>query len=212
MLSGKPASGKTVAIKAIMRALCDGAQRPQFGRVYCSTAMLSGSYTFFPDNCVFTEYNELELKKYIESILTWKKKNAKKSIPPNVLLLDDQAGRFSFYTPFWTWFLSIHRHTMTTFICASQGLTCQGGSSVLLRSVTDISIMYGSPMLHTRKTLFHCYGGYFDSFKSFVAAFESCTKKRGKHWAMVFQAKGENIGECYKAWKAPLVDDFKIKF
>ena len=47
MLSGKPASGKTVAIKAIMRSLCDGAQRPQFGRVYCSTAMLSGSYTFF---------------------------------------------------------------------------------------------------------------------------------------------------------------------
>ena len=98
-------------------------------------------------------------------------------------------------------------------IVATQSLTAGGhGSSTLLRNCVDLCVMYHSAFISTQKSLYSAFGGWFPSLKDFQAAFQRCTKDKGKHWAMVYQAGGENIQQVYSAWKAELAGDFKLRF
>ena len=76
LLVGRPASGKTTALKAIIHQIVK-MKKPSFGRFYVSTKF-SGDFDFAPDQNVFEDYTQAHLEEYVLKIKAWKKKNVKK--------------------------------------------------------------------------------------------------------------------------------------
>ena len=72
LLVGRPASGKTTALKDIIHRIVKY-ERPSFGRFYVSTKR-SGDYDFAPDQDVFEDYTQDHLEKYVLKIKAWKKR------------------------------------------------------------------------------------------------------------------------------------------
>ena len=85
LLVGRPASGKTIALKAIIHQIVK-MKNPLFGRFYVSTKW-SGDFDFAPDEDVFEDYSQIHLEKYVLKIKAWKKKNPQKNYHRISLLL-----------------------------------------------------------------------------------------------------------------------------
>jgi uridine kinase len=82
LLVGRPASGKTTALKAIIHQIVK-MKKPSFGRFYVSTKW-SGDFDFAPDGDIFEDYTQDHLEQYVLKIKQWKKKNPKKTVPQNL--------------------------------------------------------------------------------------------------------------------------------
>ena len=108
LLVGRPASGKTIALQAIIHQIVK-MKRPSFGRFYVSTTF-SGDFAFAPDEDVFEDYTQTHLEKYVLKIQAWKKKNPKKMVPLNILVIDDALGQINWYFKFWSNLISTHRN------------------------------------------------------------------------------------------------------
>jgi len=211
LLSGRPASGKSVAIRAIVRQICETPSlQPAFGKFYVSTKF-SNDYAYVPDECIHENFSEEHLGEHIQKIKRWKKAHPTQKVPSNLLVIDDSMGQIRWYSSFWSNLISTHRHWGTTIILATQSLTA-GGSSTLMRNCVDMTVLYHSSFIQSHKNIYNSFGGWFPSMKEFIECFMNCTKKRGKHWAMVYLAHGETLEDTYMAWKAPLVEPFKIKW
>ena len=211
LLSGRPASGKSVAIKSIVKQICES-KKPSFGLFYVSTKY-SNDYDYVPDECLHEDFSEEHLATHINKIKKWKRRNPKKKVPQNLLCIDDSMGKISWYSSFWSNLISTHRHWGTTIILATQSLTAGGhGSSTLMRNCVDMAVLYHSSFIQSHKNIYNSFVGWFPSLKEFINVFMNSTKKRGKHWAMVYLAHDETLKDTYMAWKAPLVEDFKIKW
>ena len=76
LLVGRPASGKTTALKAIIHQIVK-MKKPSFGRFYVSTKW-SLDFTFVPDDNVFEDYTQDHLEQYVLKIKGWGEKNPKK--------------------------------------------------------------------------------------------------------------------------------------
>jgi uridine kinase len=66
LLVGRPASGKTTALKAIIHQLVK-MKKPSFGRFYVSTKF-SGDFDFAPDGDIFEDYTQDHLEQYVLKI------------------------------------------------------------------------------------------------------------------------------------------------
>ena len=93
LLVGRPASGKTTALKAIIYQLIK-MKKPSFGCFYVSTKF-SGDFDFAPDEDIFEDYTQEHLETYVLKIKAWKKKNVKKKVPQNLLVIDDALGQIN---------------------------------------------------------------------------------------------------------------------
>ena len=71
LLVGRPASGKTTALKAIIHQIVK-MKHPSFGRFYVSTKF-SGDFEFAPDEDVCEDYSQEHLEEYVLKIKAWKK-------------------------------------------------------------------------------------------------------------------------------------------
>ena len=69
LLAGRPASGKTQAMKSIVKQMCEF-KKPRFARFYVSTKF-SGDFDFVEDqDLVFDIYSEDHLRSYVDKIKT----------------------------------------------------------------------------------------------------------------------------------------------
>ena len=66
LLVGRPASGKTTALKATIHQIAK-MKKPSFGRFYVSTKF-SGDFMFAPDEDVFEDYTQNHLEEYVSRI------------------------------------------------------------------------------------------------------------------------------------------------
>jgi hypothetical protein len=211
LLVGRPASGNTTALKAIIHQIVK-MKKTSFGRFYISTKF-SGDFDFAPDEDVFEDYSQGHLEEYVLKIKAWKKKNPKKKVPQNILVIDDALGQINWYSKFWSNLISTHRHWGMSILVATQSLSAGGyGSSTLLRNCVDMAILYHSSFINTQKSIYIGFGGWLSSFKEFLAIYTKATKEKGKHYALVYQAGGEDLASTYFSWRAPLVKPFKIKW
>ena len=69
-------------------------KKPSFGRFYVSTKF-RGNFDFTPDGNVFEDYTQAHLEEYVLKIKAWKKKNPKKKVLQNILVVDDALGQIS---------------------------------------------------------------------------------------------------------------------
>ena len=70
---------------------------PFFGRFYVSKKF-SGDFMFAPDEDVFEDYTQDHLEQYVLKVKSWKKKNIKKKVPQNILVIDDALGQIQWYS------------------------------------------------------------------------------------------------------------------
>jgi hypothetical protein len=100
-----------------------------------------------------------------------------------------------------------------SILIATQSLSAGGhGSSTLLHNCVDMAVMYHSSFINTQKSLYCGFGGMLPSFKEFLVIYNKATKEMGKHYTLVYQAGGDDLGSTYFSWRAPLVKSFKIKW
>ena len=161
LLVGRPASGKTTALKAIIHQIVK-MKKPYFGRFYVSTKF-SGDFEFVSDEDVFENYTQEHLEEYVLKIKAWEKKNSKKKVPQNLLVIDDALGQINWCSKFWRNLISTHRHWGMSILVATQSLSAGGhGSSTLLRNCVDMAILYHSSFINTQKAIYilHLGGGY----------------------------------------------------
>ena len=85
LLVGRPASGKTTALKAIIHQIVK-MKKPSFRRLYVNTKF-SGDFEFAPDENVFEDYTQAHLEQYVLKIKAWKKKIPRKRYHRTSLLL-----------------------------------------------------------------------------------------------------------------------------
>ena len=135
LFCGHPASGKTTAMVSVICQIVEF-KRPAFGRFYVSTKF-SGDFTFAPDEDIFEDYTQQHLEEYVNKIKAWKKRNPKKDVPQNILVIDDAMGQINWYSRFWSSLISTHRHWGMNILVATQSLTAGGhGSSAKLCCAT----------------------------------------------------------------------------
>src|SRR4051794_25075941 len=110
-LFGRPASGKSHAIKALIYTMAKKGKM-KFGLCICPTAF-TGDYAYLPKKYVWDEYDEGKLEKYVEWLRNKRKKLGDK-MPPNFVILDDLLGRIDWNSKFWSSWIATFRHTNTT--------------------------------------------------------------------------------------------------
>ena len=76
LLIGRPASGKTTALKAIIHQIVK-MKKPSFGR-FCVSTKYSGDFNFATDENVFEDYTQAHLEEYVLKIKAWKKRTRKR--------------------------------------------------------------------------------------------------------------------------------------
>ena len=141
------------------------------------------------------------------------KKNSKKKVPQNLLVIDDALGQINWYSKFWSNLISTHRHWGMSILVATQSLSEGGhGSSRLLRNCVDMAILYHSSFINTQKSIYVSFGEWLPSFKEFLAIYTKATKEKGKHYVLAYQAGGEDLASTYFSWRAPLVKTFQIQW
>lgn len=148
LLVGRPASGKTTALKAIIHQIAM-MEKTSFGRFYVCTKF-SGDLDFAPYENVFEDYTHTHLEEYVLKVKAWKKKNPNKKVPQNLLAIDDALGLINWYSKFWSNFISTHRHWGMSISVATQSMSAGGhGSSTLLRNCVDMARLYHSSFINT---------------------------------------------------------------
>jgi hypothetical protein len=177
LLSGRPASGKSVEIRAIVRQICETPSlRPAFGKFYVSTKF-SNDYAYVPDECIHENFSEEHLGEHIQKIKRWKKTHPTQKVPNNLLVIDDSMGHLRWYSSFWSNLISTHRHWGTIIILASQSLTSgEHGSSILMRNCVDMAVLYHRSFIQSHKNIYNSFGGWFPSIRNLLHA--SCIAQR----------------------------------
>ena len=95
LLVGRPASGKTTALKAIIHLIVK-MKKTAFGRFHVSTKF-SGDFDFAPQGFV----RGLHTRPHRETCITnksLKRKNPKKTFPQNILVIDDALDQIVWYS------------------------------------------------------------------------------------------------------------------
>ena len=134
-------------------------------------------------------------------------------MPQHLLVIDDALGQINWYSKFWSNLISTHRHWDMFILVATQSLSADDhGSSTLLRNCADMAILYHSSFINTQKYIYISFGGWLSSFKEFLQIYTRATKEEDKHYALVYQAGGEDLDSTYFSWRAPLVKPFEIKW
>lgn len=154
---GKPASGKSFAMKSILYDyLKTGFFK--FGYAFVATKF-NHDYDFLPDKLVNENYSDQNLQKYINHLK--KHLETHRTIPPNFLILDDLLGKINFYDPGIQHFLSTFRHTNTYIFLSSQYLGA--GSSTALREYANYVFMWKSQSFNSIDMLYNSFGKFANS-------------------------------------------------
>lgn len=66
--------------------------------------------------------------------------------------------------------------------------------------------------INTQKSIYIAFDGWLPSFKEFLQTYTRATKEKGKHYALVYQAGGEDLASTYLSWRAPLVKQFTMEW
>jgi hypothetical protein len=122
LFCGRPASGKTTTMVSVIRQIVELKKKTAFGRFYVSTKF-SGDFAFAPDEDIFEDYIQEHLEAYVNKIKAWKKRNPTKSVPQNLLVIDDAMGQINWCSRFWSSLVTTHRHWGMNILVETQSLT-----------------------------------------------------------------------------------------
>ena len=205
---GKPKSGKSFMILALMKQLCQQGVF-QFGKVFSGTGNINNDYDFMPDLAVDGNFTEEKLKAYIGKLVKWCEDHKGKKLPPNFLILDDLLGVLRPNTGVFSHLISMHRHLNLTILLVSQYMVKV--VSTTLRELTNHAFLFKSQFKNTRQALYEAFGQICEDEKEFLHLYDEAVKE--KHACLKYFADGKSMDECYVSYRAPKEDKpFKLKF
>lgn len=206
---GIPGTGKSVAIKALVRAMAKQ-QKLKFGICICPTAF-NGGYDWLPKKWVWDRYDEAKLERYVGWLRDKTEKVGPANMKPNFVILDDCLGRISWNSDFWSQWISTFRHTNTTILISAQSLKGKG-TSMLLRDCTSRAFMFHTRMKNAMEGMYDAYGQIFPSYEAFKECFLNTTRKKEEHKCLVYVSGKDSFEETYFGFTAPLPPAFKLEF
>ena len=207
---GKPESGKSHLIKSM---LYDYAKHKyfKFGVTFVRTKF-NHDYDYLPDRYVSEDFDIDKLKKHINKLRDWRKKNNKK-VPPNFVIFDDLLGQIDWYDQWMTNWVASFRHTSTSIFITAQYLQSKGGISTVrvLRECTNLAFIFNTKFKNSLKGLFEAYGQLFDNYDDFVRHFQKITRQ--KHHCLIYKADEEDISYNYLDFIAPKdIPEYQLKY
>lgn len=204
IFAGKPSSGKTVNLKAILYNYCKHGYF-KFGLVICKTKF-NKSYDFMPDEAVWKCYEESRLEAYVKKMETWMEKTGAEKPPPNFVVLDDLLGTVDQYSPFFKNWISCYRHYNTTLFLTAQYMA--DGISTHLRDSTTMAFLYRTRFGRSVKALGEAYGSGMKE-QEWADLLEQATVEEFFSLVFVNDQPRETTYHCYKSSVAP---NFKLNF
>lgn len=203
---GKPASGKSVAIKNL---IYNYSKLGYFKFILAVVpSKFNSGYEYLPDKYVIENYDEKYLQNYFNKLRDFKKKNG--FIPENALILDDILGSINLYSPFWQHFFSTYRHYKTTVIFGSQTITGKGAISTLLRQVCNICCMYRNVFQDNIEQLYKAFGGLMEDYDEFKNTFLSITSER--YHSLMFVNDKDSKENTYYDYISDVAPNFKLNY
>ena len=203
---GKPASGKSVAIKNL---IYNYSKLNYFKFILAIVpSKFNSGYEFLPDKYVIESYDENYLKNYFNKLREYKKKHG--FIPNNCLILDDILGSINLYSSFWSHFFSTYRHYKTTIIFGSQTITGKGAISTLLRQVCNICVMYRNVFQDNIEQLYKAFGALMENQDEFTKVFLNVTSN--KYHGLLFCNDKEDKINSYYDYISEVAPEFKLNY
>jgi len=208
VMVGKPESGKSHLVKSI---IYDYQKAGYFKFIIAFVrTKFNHDYEYLPDQYVYESFDEEKLRKHIEKMREWRKKNDQ-PLPPNLVIFDDLLGDIDWYSPWMTNWLCSFRHTNTSIVMTAQYLMGAKSVSTCLRECTNVAFIFNSKFKNSLKALYEAYGQLYDDYKEFVEAFHRITGK--KFTCMVYDSSEDDIDKNYIEFSAPAkIPDFKVSY
>jgi hypothetical protein len=206
LFAGKPASGKSVAIKNL---IYNYSKLGYFKFILAIVpSKFNSGYEYLPDKYVIESYDENYLKNYFNKLREFKKKSG--FIPANALILDDILGSINLYSSFWQHFFSTYRHYNCTIIFGSQTITGKGAISTLLRQVCNVCVMYRNVFQDNIEQLYKAFGGLMEDYNEFQKVFLNVTST--KYHGLLFANDRESKQNSYYDYISDVSPDFKLNY
>lgn len=201
---GKPARGKSNAIKYFIIKNAVERKRYQFGLVFTRTKF-NKDYDYIDPKYVIGGYDEDVLKRYLSAIEN--KLEQGKEVGRNFIVFDDLIGLLSKHDKFLINFFATHRHTKTDVYMATQHLNT--GANTTLRECCTYAFMFGSKQFNTIRSLYENFGQLFDTIEEFKKRFYEVTSE--PFTAMLYLGDEDDVEKNYLRFKAPDVSKLKVK-
>jgi hypothetical protein len=201
---GKPASGKSYALKSLMFDF-QKAKYFKFILAFCRTKFNHG-YDWLPDEYVDDKYSDQKLLTHIEKLRAYRKKSGKEC-PPNALIFDDLLGTVD--SDQMSNFLCSYRHTNTSIFLTSQYLMSKT-TSTALREMVNYAFLWNSKFQNSLKA-YEAFGTLYSDKKEFFEDFQRITSE--KYTCMVYDANEDDKELNYIPFKFPEhVPEFTLKY
>lgn len=206
LFAGKPASGKSVAIKNL---IYNYSKLRYFKFILAIVpSKFNSGYEYLPDKYVIESYDENYLKNYFNKLREFKKKSG--FIPANAIILDDILGSINLYSSWWQHFFSTYRHYNCTVIFGSQTITGKGAISTLLRQVCNICVMYRNVFQDNIEQLHKAFGALMEDYNEFQKVFLNVTST--KYHGLLFVNDREDKESSYYDYISEVAPDFKLNY
>jgi hypothetical protein len=171
---GKPGSGKSNAIKAIILWQClKNNPLYEFGLVFTGTKF-NQDYDYIPSEYLVEGYNEGVLRNFLDVIKERKEKGER--VPHSFLIIDDMMGLLNNYNSLLTHVVTCRRHYNIHIFLACQYVA--RGSSTILRSCVKYAVLFATRDQRSLKALYDSFGGLFDKYQEFKEHFFKITDKK----------------------------------
>jgi hypothetical protein len=204
---GKPASGKSYALKSLMFDF-QKAKYFKFILAFVRTKFNHG-YDWLPDEYVDDKYSDQKLLTHIEKLRAYRKKSGKEC-PPNALIFDDLLGTVDWYSDQMSNFLCSYRHTNTSIFLTSQYLMSKT-TSTALREMVNYAFLWNSKFQNSLKAYYEAFGTLYSDKKEFFEDFQRITSE--KYTCMVYDANEDDKELNYIPFKFPEhVPEFTLKY
>jgi hypothetical protein len=203
---GKPKSGKSNGIKAVIMSQClKKRSRYDFGLVFTGTKF-NKDYDYIPKQYIIEGYDENVLQKFLDIIKERIEKE--KKIPISFIIIDDMMGILNNYESLLTHVITCRRHYKIDIYLACQYVArC---SSTTLRACVSYAVLFATRDRASLEALYKSFGGLFEKYNDFKNHFFKITDQKYK--AMCYNNEQQHEAkDNYFPLKFPDMSKMKVK-
>ena len=211
---GKPASGKSTAIRSIMYQY---AKAGYFKSGICFCPSLNEDYDFLEEKRIIRDYSNEKLEAYIKAL--HKKRVEKKGpLEPNFIILDDCMGLLNHDIPVINNFWARFRHYNTTVILAVQYIAGQGSTNTAFREFITAAFIWQTNTKRALVNNYNTFGQRMVNQHQFNKTLDEVTSV--KYRCLVYipnpkdypESEDGKEAKMYSHWLADPPPSFKLSF
>lgn len=191
-LYAPPGSGKTTAVKSIVRHYAN-----HFNHivVVCCSPSIYADYDYIPENYIYTMYSN----KLIANVIDYQHSNG---YPPGLLILDDCIAQIDFKSEEIRTVLTTFRHLNLSVIFCSQKIMA---GSTEMRDYASFNLVFKQPNIRTMKIAAHELLDRYESWKDVQRVMNTMPK-----YSFILAKRGDDTP--YQVCKLEPVRPYKLNY